>query len=333
MKNVRRFVAMALISVVAVSASGCKMIAKTPEGIAKSTVAKVGSEKITRGELDERMTSVITQLKAQYGNNYMSNDDAKTQLKQQKDQMLDNMIDEKVLLDQAKSKKLVPSDADLKKQEDAKYAEIKKGYKTDADFNKALSDAGFTEARLKTSLGSQIIIQKLVDELTKNVKITDKDIEDYYNKNQVQFTTQPNKIHLAHILVATKDEADKVETRLKNGEDFAKVAKEVSTDTGSKDNGGDLGEVDESNTGFVQEFSDAALKLKEGEISAPVQTQYGFHVIKCIKKTEYPVKKLDEVKDQIKQTLKDQQTQKIYTDQLAKWKKDVKITKYEENVM
>ena len=78
------------------------------------------------------------------------------------------------------------------------------------------------------------------------------------------YTEKPNQIHLAHILVKTEDEAKKVKDRLDKGEDFAKVAKEVSTDPGSKDKGGDLGTVPYVNSGFDATFMAAAIALKEG---------------------------------------------------------------------
>jgi len=138
-------------------------------------------------------------------------------------------------------------------------------------------------------------------------------------------------IKLAHILVATKEEADKVEQRLKNGEDFGKLAKELSTDTGSKDNNGEY-EVPFVGSGFDETFMSTALAQAEGKISAPVQTSFGFHIIKTISKTNYPVKKFEDVKEEIKKTLLDQEKQTKYTDTMTKWRTDAKIKTYEENL-
>ncbi|MDF2502962.1 peptidylprolyl isomerase [Clostridium sp.] len=332
MKNIKKIVSIAIIGIVAIAMSGCNMIAKTEQGIMKSTVAKVNDEKITRGQLDDRMKGIISQIKQQYGDNYTSNDQAVEALKQQKQSMLDEMVTETLLLQKAKSMKLVPSDSELNTEVTKQYNSTKSQYKTDAEWKTALSQNGFTDASLKEQIKNGVIINKVVDNVTKNVKVTDKQIQDYYNANQSQFTTQPNKVHLAHILVKTQADAQKAKDRIDKGEDFAKVAKEVSTDTGSKDNGGDLGDLEEANSGLDATFLKAGLALKPGEVSAPVQTQFGWHVIKCITKTEYPVKKLDEVKSDIKDTLIKTAKQDATTKAIDKWKKEAKITQYPKNL-
>jgi len=89
------------------------------------------------------------------------------------------------------------------------------------------------------------------------------------------------EVHVAHILVATKDLADSIAAQLKaDPTKFAALAKQYSTDTNSKDNGGDLGFGSRST--FVQEFSDAAFAAADGSIVGPVQSQYGFHIIRVI---------------------------------------------------
>lgn len=332
MKNIKKIVSFAIVGIIAVAISGCNMVAKTQQGIMNSTVAKVNNEKITRGQLEDRMKGVISQIKQQYGDNYTSNDQAVEALKQQRQSMLDEMVTETLLLQKAKTLKLVPSDSELNSETTKQYDSTKSQYKTDAEWKTALSQNGFTEDSLKAQIKNSVIMNKVVDYMTKNVKVTDKQIQDYYNANQNQFTTQPNKVHLAHILVKTQAEAQQVKDRINKGEDFAKVAKEVSTDTGSKDNGGDLGDLEEANSGLDATFLKAALALKPGEVSQPVQTQFGWHVIKCISKNEYPVKKLDEVKSQIQDTLMKTAKQDATTKTIDQWKKEAKITQYPKNL-
>ncbi|AJA49784.1 foldase protein PrsA [Clostridium pasteurianum DSM 525 = ATCC 6013] len=334
MKNIKKIISFSIIAILAIVMSGCNMIAKTEQGIMNSTVAKVNDEKITRGQLEDnwQMKSVINQIKQQYGTNYTSNDQAVELLKQQKETILDQMITEKLLLQKAKELKLVPSDSEINKEIQKQYDSTKSQYKTDEEWKNALSQNGLTENVLKEQIKNSIIMNKVSDNITKDVKVTDKQIEDYYNANKNKYTTEPNKIHLAHILVKTENEAKSVKARIDKGEDFGKVAKEVSTDTGSKDNGGDLGDLEEENSGLDATFLKAALALKPGEVSNPVQTQYGWHVIKCISRNQYPVKKLDEVKDEIKNTLLTNAKQDKITTTLDKWKKEAKIKQYENNL-
>ena len=112
---------------------------------------------------------------------------------------------------------------------------------------------------------------------------------------------------LSHILVATEDEAKAVAKRVKK-EKFAKLAKEKSKDPGSKDNGGDLGWQVPSN--FVQPFGEAVAKLNKGQISEPVQTQYGWHVIKLEGTRELKVPTFEEVKPQLEKRRQQESIQK-----------------------
>jgi foldase protein PrsA len=315
-----------------VALSGCTLVQKTQAGINNTVLATVNSDNITRADLEGRMKSTENQLQQQYGTDYATNAQGKPQLDQAKKDMLTEMETEKLLLQKAKSLNLVPTDATInaavKKQYDAMRAQDQ--YKKDSDWNTALSQSGYTDATLKVQMRNSVILTKVTDYMTKNVKVTDKQITDYYNKNPLLYTEKPNTIHLAHILVATKVLADSIEAQIAKGADFATLAKQNSTDTGSKDAGGDLGDHDQANSdtsnALDATFMAAALKLKAGQISAPVQTQYGFHIIKCVSRTEYPVKKLADVKASVKATVLNASKQTQYEKTLAKWKSEAKIT-------
>ncbi|MBL4936910.1 peptidylprolyl isomerase [Clostridium sp. YIM B02515] len=331
MKNMRRLAAVALISVFAISVAGCNMISKTEAGIKKSPVAKFDNETITKGQLDERMAGLQQSFIQQYGNDYLKNSDAKTQYVTQEKSMLDNMITEKILLKKADELKVMPTDEKEKTDLiNKKMDELKKAY-TEDQIKQAGFSGGYNDAKFKDYVKDLTVMDKVYENITKDIKVDDAKAQDYYTKNQSQYTEKPNMIKLAHILVATKEEADKVEQRLKNGEDFGKLAKELSTDTGSKDNNGEY-EVPFVGSGFDETFMSTALAQAEGKISAPVQTQYGFHIIKTISKTNYPVKKFEDVKEDIKKTLLDQEKQTKYTDTMTKWRTDAKIKTYEENL-
>ncbi len=104
------------------------------------------------------------------------------------------------------------------------------------------------------------------------------------------------EVHARHILVATEDEAKAIEAQLKAGADFATLAKEKSKDPGAA-NGGDLGYFTKDQ--MVPEFAAAAFKLDKGQISDPVHTQFGWHIIKVEDKRIKPTPTFDEVKGQI----------------------------------
>lgn len=139
--------------------------------------------------------------------------------------------------------------------------------------------------------------------------IGDDAVADFYQKNAAQFAT-PEVAHARHILVRVDEKAsaedqakakakiEAVAARLKAGENFAAVAKEVSEDPGSAVQGGDLGWFQHGQ--MVPEFDKAAFALKTGEVSEPVKTQFGWHLILLEERKEAGQKPLDEVKDQIR---------------------------------
>jgi peptidyl-prolyl cis-trans isomerase C len=117
------------------------------------------------------------------------------------------------------------------------------------------------------------------------------------------------EVHARHILVEDEAKAKAAAERVKKGEDFAKVAAELSKDPGSGKEGGDLGWF--SKERMVPEFAEAAFKLEKGQVSAPVKSQFGWHVIKLEDKRTKPLPKFDEVKPQISQYLERKAQQDI----------------------
>lgn len=158
---------------------------------------------------------------------------------------------------------------------------------------------GYSEADLKDLIRRQLLRQKVYDEVTKDVP------------------TVQEQVWARHILVANETDAQKVEDALKAGGDFAELARQYSTDTGSKDQGGDLGWFPKGT--MVTEFEDAAFKLKVGEISAPVKTTYGYHIIQVLGHENRP----------LTDTQLQQAKQKAYSDWLTAQKKALNVQTYD----
>jgi peptidyl-prolyl cis-trans isomerase C len=126
---------------------------------------------------------------------------------------------------------------------------------------------------------------------------------------------------LSHILVDSEDEAKKVAAELKKGAKFAKLAKAKSKDVGSADKGGELGLNGWSvPSTYVQPFAEAVLKLNKGQVSEPVQTQYGWHIIKLENTREWKAPTFEEMKPRIEQFLNQKSLQKAIDDLRAKAK-------------
>ncbi|MFC4810661.1 peptidylprolyl isomerase [Paenibacillus sp. GCM10023250] len=226
-------------------------------------------------------------------------------------QTMDNLIQDELIKQEADKKGIVITAADVDKE----IENIKKRFPSEADFESALMQSGMTLEDLKAQTPMQLRIRKILEP---QAQVTDKDVEDYFNQNKAQFD-QPEEVKASHILVATKEEAEAIIKQLEGGADFATLAKEKSTDTGTKDNGGDLGFFGKG--AMDPAFEKAAFALKVGEMTKePVKSQYGYHIIKVTDRHEAKPATLAEKKDEIKEQL----IQSKVSDLSATWLDDLK---------
>lgn len=155
-----------------------------------------------------------------------------------------------------------------------------------AKFAAAVKTAGLTMKQAKEQVYINILATKIHDKVTSTAKVTQGDEMHYYNTNIAQYqVAAATTRNVAHILVKTKALANTIEQKLQNGASFASLAMKYSTDTGSAQNGGKLCIAKSGQSGAciatVAPFSKAAFALKTGAVSAPVHSQYGWHVIKA----------------------------------------------------
>ncbi len=177
-----------------------------------------------------------------------------------------------------------------------------------------LTDDKDTALRLKEARDS-ILANEVIMKYLKANPVTESELKAAYDKEKASYG--PSEYHVRHILVKTKAEANKVISRIKSGEDFGKVAKEVSIDEGTKANGGDLDWTSPSS--MVPPFAEAMKSQKVGAVSAsPVQSQFGFHVLQVIAKRPAELfPSYEHVKPEIRKQLTAQK-RKAYIDSLVK---------------
>ena len=224
------------------------------------------------------------------------------------DQALQQLVYEKVL-----SKKYKVTDKDV----NDKIKQLKEDLGT--NFETALAQYGYkSEDELKSTLKLGMLQEKAA---MKDIKVTDKELKDYYDNYKPD-------IKVRHILVKDEKTANEVKKELDSGKKFEDVAKEKSTDTASAQNGGDLGTINNQNAGqYDKDFINAAYALKVNEISAPVKTQFGYHIIQVTEKKEK--KSYDEMKSEIEYLVK---SSKLTNDDINKAMQrelkdaDVKVT-------
>jgi foldase protein PrsA len=344
LKKIKEIIATVAVLTIAVSVMGCKMIEKTPEAIQKTVLATVGDEKITKGDLDKLLSQYDAQLKQQYGDDYATNDKVKDQIKELKQQQLDSLVTEKILLQKATELKLQPSDDDINKQIDDQITQIKTQYPAEGQFESVLEQNNLTEDQLKESMRTSIIATAVQDDILKDVTVTDDEVQTYYDENKEAKYVVGAGATVAHILISEKDsdgsidydaslqKANSLKTQIDGGSDFATLAKENSTDPGSKDKGGSYGFMPYNSTQFVTEFMDAFKTLKEGQVSEPVKSQYGYHLIKATGLKQEEVTSLDKVKDEIKSTVLQQKQSDTFKNKIEEWKTELKVKTYEDKI-
>ncbi len=197
----------------------------------------------------------------------------------------------------------------------------------EAEYEKALKEAGYTREEYRANaLEYSALSQNLFDVVTKDVKVTEQEILEYYTQNQSQYGGDSRDVR--HILIAekgkdgnvdfeaSKKKADAIYAELAGGADFAALAKAESEDPGSKNQGGKL-TITRGQT--VPEFDKLSFELDKGELSKPVKTQYGYHVIEALS----PVRKGPTLAD-VRPSVKAQLLQTKKNEDMQAWIEELK---------
>lgn len=166
-----------------------------------------------------------------------------------------------------------------------------------------------------------LLKQFAIRELLSNVTVTDEEIAEYYNTHKDQFKSEES-VRASHILVDSEETANEIYEKLNNGESFEEAAKEFSK-CPSKEKGGDLGYFTKGK--MVKEFEEASFELATDELSKPVKTQFGYHIIKVLDKKEAGSKSLEEVGYSISQQLTAMKQNTLYIEETNKLKNKYKI--------
>jgi len=301
-----RFLPLFALLVVVALAAGCGGGGK--KSVPSDAVAVVGSDNITKSQFSLLMDgtkSAYVARKAAFPKAGTS------QYKALQDQTMKYLVQQSELEQKAKGLGVTVSDKDVQ----ARIAQIKKQYfaGNEAKYQQQLKAQGLTEALLALNLHGQILSEKLYAKVTGGVKVSDADIKKYYDAHKSTYAKAASR-DVRHILVNNKKLADSIEAQLKSGADFAKLAKKYSKDPGSAAQGGKL-TITKGQT--VAPFDKVAFSLKLNELSAPVHTTYGWHVIQALSDVKPQL-----LKD-VKASIQTQLLQTKKTDVINKWVDDV----------
>ena len=288
----------------------------------KDPVAVVNGEKITVKQLDEALNNALSSMG---GNAAALPQEQRIEFYRR---ALEGMIAEKLVTQAAAKEEVTQADID------AEIKNAKAKFPSEEEFNKYLTQMGQSPEKLAAFLKPMIQQQRwMMKQIEGKANVDDATAKKFYDDNKDQFK-QPETVKASHILVRVEKDApeatvnEKLEVAKKAAdrvktEDFAVVAKEVSEDPGSKENGGDLGYFPKD--AMVPEFAEVAFKEKVGEVSAPVRTDFGWHIIKVTDKKEARAVPYDEAKDNLIAYLKENEQQKAIQEVITKLRSSAKI--------
>jgi foldase protein PrsA len=311
---------LALVAVLAACGGGGGGSTQVPN----SAVAQVDSTPITKASFAQLMVVGCAHFKAQGQPCPKVGTAAYTQLR---DQAVSFLVQQQELQQEAAKMGVTVSQKEVDKQIET----IKKTYYkgSEKQLDAALKKDQVTLAQLEQyNIRPNLLSTKLEKKVTGDVTVSDSAAQKYYDQNKATFT-QPKTREVRHILVSNKSLAEKLDKQLQNGADFAQLAKKYSKDTGSAATGGKLCVAHGGQSGACQQtvapFDKVAFSLKTNEISQPVHSQFGWHIIQALSAVKPAhTQSFAEVKSQIKQNLSAQQKQQAWQNWLTKLTSDFK---------
>jgi foldase protein PrsA len=342
MNLLRTFAGVSLAGICAVAATGCG-----GDDVPSDAVAKVGNVVITKQAFDHWYASAAKSQAQQGGPavppdppNYTKcvdalkkaqpkgaaapqDSDLKKQCKQSYDQLKQQVMQ---FLIQSQWVQQEAADQDVKvssKEVQTLFADQKKqAFPKEKDYEKFLETSGATEQDILFRIKLDALQNKLTAKIQKDQeKVTDEDIEEYYDKNKERFS-QPERRDLNVVLTKTEAKAEEAKKALDDGDSFAAVAKQYSIDQASKANGGKLPAVAEGQQ--EKALDEAVFAAKKGEVEGPVKTQFGWYVFEVTGTTPATQQELKEAKETIRGLLKSEREQKSLQTFIEEFREDFK---------
>jgi parvulin-like peptidyl-prolyl isomerase len=219
--------------------------------------------------------------------------------------IVNQLIEDKLILSEAKRLGVEVTERDI----DEKVAEVESRFEDKEKFRQVLFQQGMNMKALREKYKEQMMTRRLIDnKVGSKVSVSPVEIKNYYETHQDEFI-QPEEVRLSNILIRPKKDegakaalvlAREILRRLKEGGDFAALAKEYSEGPGAAD-GGNMGYVKKGD--LLPEIEEVVFKLKPGETSDIVQTAVGYHIFRVEEKKERAVKSLSEVRREVEETV------------------------------
>lgn len=277
--------------------------------------ATVNGEVVYASALEREVIALAGQYKID-----LNSEDGKKQRAEINKIVLDQVIEQRLILQEARRLGAEATDQQLNRA----IADIKGNFPSPAEFELALAQRGLTEQALRDRLRTNLTVQNLAAKVSR-ATVSDAEIVKQFEASRATYD-RPEQVRVAHILVESGDAGRFIQARLNRGEKFEDLARQLSKDPGSKEQGGDLGFVGKGQ--LVQEFEQAAFALQRpGEVSPVVKTQYGYHIIKLIERRAAQPATLEQVRDEIRRELLSRKQEADFQAWVKQLKAKAKITR------
>jgi foldase protein PrsA len=286
-------------------------VAACGNDVPPNAVAKVGDETITQDEFDKWVETAAAKKKAPAPEGQDKQSDA--QLKKQcetefdtlKSEVMQFLIQAEWVQQEAEKRDIEVSDKAVRKS----FADQKKqAFPTEKAYKEFLKTSAMTEEDILFRVKLDQLQQKLTQKVTEDAKkVTDADVEEYYEKNKSRFS-QPERRDLRVVLTKTEAKANEARQAIEGGQSWKQVAKEYSIDEASKAQGGKLAAVAKGQQDKALEK--AVFAASKGTLEGPVKTQFGWYVFEVEKIGEASQQSLEQSRDTIKQLLRSERQQK-----------------------
>ena len=303
---------------------------ETPE-----VAAYVNGEEISMAELEQfaGVRNILMQLlqsNQEFGSVILQTEAGQNVVEEFRKMKLEQLITNELLVQEAQERGIEVSNEEMNNIFDQQVNALKQQNNlNDEQLEQAIQQQGFESMQQYKDMFFEnnmngFLVNKLREEVVNEVNVSDEEAKEFYDNNPQQFETSEQK-RVSHILFDSKEKAEEVLAEINNGADFAEMAREHSTGP-TAENGGDLGFITANEQGLDKTFRDAAMELGVGELSSePVETQFGFHLIKVTESREAGVREFEEVKSQIKSQMRSQKQSQAFQEFVEGLREDAEI--------
>ena len=290
-----------------------------PKSVPPGAIAVVGDQEIEKAEFDRLIEQAETSAKAQ-GQEFPQT--GSPEYNDLKDAIVRNLVERAEFAQEAEEMGLEVTDAEVEKRLDELKQQFFQG--DEEKYRQEIEKQGLTDERVREEIRARLVSEKIYEKVTSAVKVSQADIKAYYDKNKAQFQ-RPESREVRHILVKKESQAMDIYEQLRDGANFAALAKKFSQDPSSASKGGKYTAVKGQSVAPFDKFVFAA---DTGDLSRPVKTEFGFHVIEVLSDIKpKSVTPLKEVEASIRDTLlREKQNEKMrdwVNDLQAKYKDEI----------